>query len=125
MEISIPNFREVKEGPKTYIIYTIEVAFGGWQNTLEKRYSELLELHQVMKLMRRVLSAPLPHFPGQLIWKQVFKKLKPEEVTKRKEDLERYLQELSRTDCATNSQYFMEFIGMPQRVRSEWIIGTH
>mmetsp|Transcript_9898 Transcript_9898/g.9816 ORF Transcript_9898/g.9816 Transcript_9898/m.9816 type:complete len:95 (-) Transcript_9898:48-332(-) len=78
-----------------------------------------------MKLMRRVLSKPLPHFPGQLIWKQVFKKLKPEEINKRKEDLERYLQDLVRTDCATNSQFFVEFMGMPQRIRNEWVIGAN
>lgn len=125
MEFNIPSFREANEGNRIYIIYQVEVKFGNWTNSIEKRYSELLELHQVMKLMRRVFNAPLPHFPGQLVWKQVFKKLTPEELSKRKVDLEIYLRELAVTDCATNSQFFMEFIGMPQRVRSEWITRAH
>lgn len=64
LEITLDNCREVSEGRNTYVVYRLTVRMDTWENVVEKRYSEFLELHRVMKLFRRLLHEPLPRFPG-------------------------------------------------------------
>lgn len=120
MELFIPSFRNETESGKTFVVFTVEVSFAGWRTTLEKRYSEFLELHRVMKLLRRALHSPLPHFPGQHIWKQITGGLGEEDLENRRLDLQNYMQALINSECAKNSSYFPEFIGLPENVRELW-----
>ena len=120
MELSIPSYRQVREGNDTYIAFMLEVKFAGWWTSLEKRYSEFLELHRVMKLLRRALHSPLPHFPGQQIWKQVTGGLSPEDLEARRLELQNYMLALINSECAKNSTYFPEFISLPENVRELW-----
>lgn len=121
MNIRIPSYREFRDHGKSRVYYTIEISYKDWSDTLEKRYSELLELHQMMKLRRRVLNHSIPHFPGKLIWKQILNKLSDGDIHKRKEDLEEYLKNLSQTDCASTSPYFTAFFDMPVQFQEEWL----
>jgi len=120
MELFIPSYREVREDGKNYFVFSVEVRFAGWRNTLEKRYSEFLELHRVMKLLRRALHSPLPHFPGQHIWKQITGGLAEEDVENRRLELQNYMQALINSECAKNSTYFPEFINLPENIRELW-----
>ena len=120
MELSIPSYRQVREGNDTYIAFMLEVKFAGWWTSLEKRYSEFLELHRVMKLLRRALHSPLPHFPGQQIWKQVTGGLSPEDLEARRLELQNYMLALINSECAKNSTYYPEFISHPENVRELW-----
>jgi hypothetical protein len=120
MELFIPSFRQVREGGTTFYTFSVEVRFAGWKNTLEKRYSEFLELHRVMKLLRRALHSPLPHFPGQKIWKQITGGLGDEDVEQRRLELQNYMQALIYSECAKNSTYFPEFVSLPENIRELW-----
>ncbi|OMJ81869.1 hypothetical protein SteCoe_17570 [Stentor coeruleus] len=120
MELFIPSSQQVREGGKSYYVYKVEVRFAGWKNTLEKRYSEFLELHRVMKLLRRALHSPLPHFPGQHIWKQITGGLSDEDVEERRIELQNYMQALINSECAKNSTYFPEFVNLPENIRELW-----
>lgn len=122
MEISIPSFKQVRDDKDTYIVFLLIVSFAGWENTLEKRYSEFLELHRVMKLLRRALHSPLPHFPGQKIWKQVMGGLKDQDFEERRIEIQNYMQALVNSECAKHSTYFPEFICLPDNLRELWRI---
>ena len=120
MELFIPSYRLVRDGTKSHYVFSVEVRFAGWRNTLEKRYSEFLELHRVMKLLRRALHSPLPHFPGQQIWKQITGGLAEEDVEVRRLELQNYMQALINSECAKNSTYFPEFVCLPENIRELW-----
>lgn len=124
MEIKVPSSRDITENNKVFKVYQVEVCYRGWEHSFEKRYSEFLELHRVMKLLRRVHNVELPHFPGQMVWKQLFSKLNSEDVELRRRGLETYLQELVGTECARRSRFFMEFIEMPSELRGQWLKAT-
>lgn len=120
MELSISGYRQVREGNDSYVVFIIEVKFAGWRTTLEKRYSEFLELHRVMKLLRRALHSPLPHFPGQQIWKQMTGGLSAQDLEERRLELQNYMLALINSECAKNSTYFPEFVSLPENVRELW-----
>ncbi|CAG9313638.1 unnamed protein product [Blepharisma stoltei] len=122
MEIRISAAKQLSdEKGKPYTAYSLIVIYNGWENTVDHRYSEFLELHRVMKLMRRVFNSPLPHFPGQKLLKAIFHNLSQEDIENRRRKLEDYMNELIMTDCAHHSQYFTEFLGMPQSVKEQWM----
>lgn len=122
MEIRITNSKQSTDpSGKSYILFSIIVNYGEWQTSVEHRYSEFLELHRVMKLMRRVFNSPLPRFPGQKIWKQIVGNLTEEDIEQRRRELEVYMGDLALTDCARHSQYFTEFLGMPQDLKDNWM----
>ena len=120
MELTIPSYKQVRDGGDNYVAFILEVKFAGWGTTLEKRYSEFLELHRVMKLLRRALHSPLPHFPGQHIWKQMTGGLSPQDLEDRRLELENYMLALINSECAKNSTYFPEFISLPENIRELW-----
>ena len=120
MELCIPSYRQVREGDDIHISFILEVKFAGWWTSIEKRYSEFLELHRVMKLLRRALHTPLPHFPGQKIWKNITGGLSPEDIEQRRLGLQNYMLALISSECAKNSTYFPEFISLPENIRELW-----
>ena len=101
----------------------IHVTFEDWTNAIEKRYSELQELHNVLKLMKFMINKPIPKFPKQMALKSFFRNLSQEELEERRRDLENYLQEAERGACAKNSKFFSEFFGLPIRLREKWSLG--
>lgn len=123
LSITIESSRPVEERGKSYVAYLLRVEGQNWDNLVEKRYSEFLELHRVMKLLNRVVVDELPKFPGQMIFKKIFGKITEEDIEQRKQDLQNYLNLLVNTNCARNSAYFAQFIGMPKSVRDSWIRG--
>ena len=123
MEISIPSFREMTAGNRSYVVYHIDVSFREWRNIVEKRYSEFFELHEVMKLIQKIIKKPLPELPSQLIFKSFLRKLAPEDIEQRRKDLEEYLRKLELSPCAKHSKFFPEFVGLPLRYRDDWALG--
>ena len=122
LDIRITGVREVRE-PEHYTAYEVVVRTHQWNSTLEKRYSNFLELHRVMKLRYRLSPVyPLPKFPGQKLWKQVFGGLGESDVEERRSRLEAYMQQLESNPCAWDSQYFIEFLQMPSAVVREWVL---
>ena len=49
LDISVEGTREVHEGSE-YVLYQMRVSNGQWNQLIEKRYSQFLELHRVMKM---------------------------------------------------------------------------
>lgn len=121
LSITIESTRLVEEKGHTYTAYLIRIGTNDWENLIEKRYSEFLELHRVMKLINRVMEDKLPKFPGQMIWKRIFGKLKEEDIEERKRSLQIYINELIHTTTARKSMYFAQFLGMPASVRERWL----
>lgn len=123
LQIRIESSRRV-ETPSTYYIYLVVVELGTWSNTLEKRYSEFLELHKAMKLLKRVFRESLPKFPGQKIWRMVLGGLSEQDVEDRRQRLDGYIKELARTVFARSSKNFADFIGMPSGIRDKWCFNS-
>ena len=73
-----------------------------------------------MKLLRRALHSPLPHFPGQNIWKKMIGGMSPEDLENRRLELQNYMQALINSECAKNSTYFPEFVNLPENIRELW-----
>ncbi|CAG9314220.1 unnamed protein product [Blepharisma stoltei] len=121
MEFKFLSIREASDKSDKHFIYQFEVKYKDWQVVLEKRYSEFLELHRVMKLIRISINQPLPHFPGQMLFKTLFRKVSSEDIEERKVGLESYMNELSKGICAKNSKYFPDFISLPARLRDEYM----
>jgi hypothetical protein len=121
LDIRVTGAKEVRE-PEHYIAYQVAVRTPIWSVTVEKRYSNFLELHRVMKLRFRLSPVQtLPKFPGQKIWKQVFGGLGESDIEERKSRLEAYMRELESNPCSWDSQYFIEFLQIPQEVVREWV----
>lgn len=122
LDIRVSGAKEVRE-PERYIVYQVAVRTAIWSITVEKRYSNFLELHRVMKLRYRLSPVqPLPKFPGQKLWKQMFGGLDGSDIEERKSKLENYMRELEANPCAWDSQYFIEFLQVPQEVVREWVL---
>jgi PX domain len=122
MEIRIPSYSEVTLDSKKYVVYHIEVSYRDWTATINKRYSDFYELDEVMKLIQKIIKQPLPQLPSQMILKYFLNKMTPEDIEKRRKDLEIYLQNLEATPCAKHSKFFPEFVGLPLRYREMWAI---
>ncbi|CAG9330587.1 unnamed protein product [Blepharisma stoltei] len=121
MEFKFLSVREARSKSDKYYLFQFEVSYKDWNNVVEKRYSEFLELHRVMKLIRLSITQPLPHFPGQMLMKTLFHKVTPKDIEERKAGLENYMNELSKGMCAKNSKYFPDFISLPTRLRDEYM----
>lgn len=106
------------------MIYQVELRVGDWGHSIEKRYSDFHELHKVMKLMSRVVQDPLPPFPGQKIFKNLFGSLSEEDLQERREALEAYTRALTLTVSARSSHYFPEFLQIPPTVYNGWLRRT-
>lgn len=122
LDIRITGTKELRE-PEHYTAYEVAVRTPIWTTTLEKRYSNFLELHRVMKMRYRLVPAePLPKFPGQKIWKRVFGGLSEADIEERRSTLEDYMRQLEANPCAWDSQYFVEFLHMPPEVVRGWVL---
>ena len=117
--ISIDQTKLVTE-PKSHVVYLLRVECNNWQITLEKRYSEFLELHRVMKLLRRIICEELPRFPGKKAWRSFWGKITEEDLEDRRVGLETYTRNLAGTATAIGSPYFVDFFQMPAEVAEVW-----
>ena len=122
MEIRIPAYSEISRGSTKYIVYRIDIKYQEWRNIIEKRYSEFYELHEVMKLIQKIIKKPIPDLPPQMIFKYLLKKVTSEDLEQRRLDLENYLKNLEQTGCAKHSKFFPEFVGLPLRYRDDWAL---
>ncbi|OMJ83288.1 hypothetical protein SteCoe_15812 [Stentor coeruleus] len=122
MEIGIPYIRTIMNENDPYIVYKVEVKFRNWKNSVEKRYSEFLELHREMKMVRKILHTRLPRFPGKHVWKRFMHTFSADDIEERRVGLEEYLRMLAVTECARSTEYFPGFLEMPLEIREEYII---
>ena len=123
LQIRVESSRRINSS-SPYYLYLIVVEFGTWSNTIEKRYSEFLDLHRVMKLLKRVFNERLPKFPGQKIWRIILGGLNDADVEDRRLGLDDYMKELAGTVFARSSKNFAEFIGMPSGIRDKWCFNS-
>ena len=119
MQISIPSYREITNETKTFYVYALHIRYEDWDHMVEKRYSEFLELHQVIKLINKSLKSQLPVFPKKKYWTRIIGKT-AEQLEIRRASLESYIIEISNTACAHHCKFFIEFLGMPVRLRELW-----
>lgn len=119
MEIRIPSFREITSENKNFYVYSLHVRYEDWEQILEKRYSEFLELHQVIKLINKNINTTLPVFPKKKYWTKLVGK-SSEQLEQRRAGLEIYMREIAQTPCAHQCKFFIEFLGMPVRLREPW-----
>jgi PX domain len=122
MEISVRSYRQITNESKSFHVYTLHIIYKDWEHIVEKRYSEFLELHKVIKLINKTLKCSIPVFPKKKYWTRFTGKT-PEHLDARRSSLEIYMREISNTVCAHHCKYFIEFIGMPVRLREQWIRG--
>ena len=125
MDIRIESYRELEKDKKKFISYKIEIRFEEWKNVIEKRYSELFFLHEIMKLIKNIIKMPIPTFPSKCRIKQIFNKFSDDDVEKRKNDLEIYLIVLEKTECAKHSKFFPDFFGLPMQYREKWVLSKN
>ena len=122
MEISIPTYREITNETKNFHIYALHIRYEDWEHVVEKRYSEFLELHQVIKLINKSVQQPLPRFPKKKYWTRIIGK-SSEYLETRRACLEEYMREIAITQIAHQCKFFIEFLGVPVRLRDQWIRG--
>ena len=97
--VDIPKWEDKVAG-KIVTFYYLEVHMGNHSWKMEKRYSQLNDLHQSLKKK----YAELPLFPSKGLFK-----LKPEQVDIRRLELEAYCKEIAkRTDMRTDP-FFRDF----------------
>ena len=120
MEITIQNYRQITSERKSYTVYIINIKFLDWQHTVEKRYSEFLQLHQVIKLINKNFMSTLPKFPKKKYWTKIIGETQ-DMLENRRSMLEIYMRELSRNVCSKHCKFFYEFLAMPLRLRDTWM----
>jgi hypothetical protein len=117
MIISINSFERSEEDHKCY--YRVNVQYQDWKTTVMKRYSEFLELHQVMKIIRNNTGKSLPKFPTKMRLKTIFGLMSEKSLEHRRQCLDIYMSSLASEDFALRSKYFLDFVNLPVRYRSE------
>jgi hypothetical protein len=122
MDIAVPSFREVRSDDGSFKVYAMHIRYADWEHIVEKRYSEFLELHEVIKLINKPLGMKLPAFPKKKYWTKIVGKSQ-EQLEERRLGLEVYMKELAQTQCARQCKYFIEFLGLPVRLRAQWVMG--
>ena len=122
MNIQIPSFRTVKSKRSTYVVYQIHISFYEWENVIEKRFSEFHELHETMKLIKKVIKKPIPKFPSKMRLKSFFKSFSESDLENRRSGLETYIKNLEITECAKHSKFFPDFCGLSLRYRDLWAL---
>jgi WD40 repeat protein len=102
-QLSIPRYKEVLEGTKNVVYYTVEIVKKSNQKwTVEKRYKEFDDLQNAIKK----LYSNLPLLPG----KTLFPIKTPAEIEKRREELEKYLKAVVGRDDVLNSETVKKFL---------------
>jgi hypothetical protein len=104
------------------VVYLLRVEAEGFSVVLEKRYSQFLELHRVMKLRYHSQHLEkLPSFPGQKVLKHMFGGLSQEDIEDRRSQLELYMRKLENNANSRESHYFLEFLQLPKTVAVAWL----
>lgn len=100
--VKIPTFSNEMDNGKEATFYKIEINFNDAKWELKKRYNAFAQLNDVLKKTH----GNLPQLPE----KTIMAVKKPEEINKRREGLEKYLQALvSKTDVYGNA-LFVKFL---------------
>jgi PX domain len=120
MIIRIISFEQIPE--EKYYVYHLHIEYKDWSNTICKRYNEFLELHKVMKLIHQNTGASLPDFPAKMKIKQFFHIVTEKDMENRRIALESYMKYLESGEITRHSRYFVDFIGLPMRLREEWLL---
>lgn len=119
MIISINSFEKLSD--EKHYVYHLTIQFKDWSVTIPKRYSEFLELHHVMKVIKRSTGYALPKFPKKMKIKYFLGLLNNQDMHNRRQALESYMKALESGDLVTHSKYFIDFINLPIRYREEWL----
>lgn len=119
MIISINSFEKLSD--EKHYVYHLTIQYKDWSVTIPKRYSEFLELHQVMKVIKRNTGHTLPKFPKKMKIKYFLRLLSNQDIHTRRQALESYMNELKSGQLVTHSRYFIDFINLPIRFRKEWL----
>lgn len=101
-KVSIPNYTQEFEGGKEVTFYKISLKIEGCKWELKKRFSDFHDLNECLKKV----NGNLPALPG----KTLFRIKSHEEIDKRREGLERYLQNLAERVDIYSSQIFVKFL---------------
>lgn len=119
MEISIPSFRQITSESKNFHVYSLHIRYEDWEHVVEKRYSEFLELHKVIKLLNKEYNLQVPVFPKKKYWTRLIGK-SPEQLEDRRNALESYMRTIANSFSGHQCKFFIEFLGMPVRLRDRW-----
>lgn len=119
MEIGIPSFRLITNESKNFHVYSLHIRYEDWEHVVEKRYSEFLELHKVIKMLSKEFNLQVPIFPKKKYWTRIIGK-SPEHLEDRRAALENYMRTISTSASAHQCKFFIEFLGMPVRLRERW-----
>lgn len=84
IEASVPEFKKIFEGSKDVAYFTIKLRYGAKQWTVEKRYSDICQLHEDLKNNH----VNLPSLPA----KTLFPIKTYEDIEARKIKLDAYMQ---------------------------------
>ena len=84
IEASVPEFKKMFEGSKDVVYYTIKLKCGSIQWTVEKRFSDISQIHEDLAKNH----ANLPTLPG----KTMFPLKKYEDIDHRRIQIENYMQ---------------------------------
>lgn len=104
------------------VVYLLRVEAEGFSVVLEKRYSQFLELHRVMKMRYHSQHLEkLPSFPGKKVLKHMFGGLTPEDIEDRRAKLDLYMRKLENNANSRDSHYFLEFLQLPKAVAGSWL----
>jgi hypothetical protein len=118
MNLSINSYERLAD--QKHYVYHLTVQFNDWSTVLNKRYSEFLELHRVMKVIQKNTGASLPKFPKKMNLKHFLHLFGEQDMEMRRLALETYMKQLESGDVAKHSKFFVDFIGLPMRYREEW-----
>lgn len=119
MIISINSFEKLPD--HKHYVYHLQIQYKDWSVSIPKRYSEFLELHHVMKVIKRNTGSVLPKFPKKMKIKYFLRLLREQDMQDRRQALENYMKELQSGSIVTHSKYFVDFINLPIRYREEWL----
>lgn len=119
MEISIPSYRQITNESKNFHVYSLHIRYEDWEHVVEKRYSEFLELHKVIKMLNKEYNLQVPVFPKKKYWTRLIGK-STEQLEERRSALEDYMRAIANSLSGHQCKFFIEFLGMPVRLRDRW-----
>jgi len=84
IEASVPEFKKIFEGSKDVVYFTIKLKYGSHQWSLDKRFSDITQLHEDLSKNH----GNLPQLPA----KTLFPLKKYEDIDARRVKLDNYMQ---------------------------------
>ena len=106
-KVKIPTFHNQVEGGKEVTFYKVEMNLNGTKWTLDKRFNEFHVLNEALK----PTHGNLPSLPGKTLLP--VKKL--EDIDKRRDGLEKYLQGLASKLDVYASKTFVHFLDLDRK----------